>query len=111
MRLIPFMALLMLQVACFAYAKVSPWRYFCWAPYDMHTRYRIEVALDGEALSPEAVRARYRLRASGWNARSWFEIVGAVDRYERSYGREDNAEIRIVYQVNGGEERVWTHPE
>lgn len=100
---------LLLQVVAFFYAKLGPSRYFCWAPYDMHTRYAISVAIGDEALEPEAINARYGIPAHGFNPRSYAEVIDLVAQYETTYGEADAATVRIDYSVNGNPMQSWHH--
>ena len=101
---------LLLQLALIVHARFIPERYFCWAPFDQCTRYRIEVSIAGKPLDPEAISARYHIAADFWDARAAANILSVVRRYETTLGRHDKAEVRIYHTVNGRPERLWTWP-
>ena len=101
-------ALFALQFAAFITAKKSAHRFFCWAPFDQHTRYVIRVNHHGEPLTDEAIEARYHLPARGINPRSYYEILGTIARFESTDGRHQRIEVTVTYNINGGPEQVWT---
>jgi len=45
------LALLGFQVFMIGYARFVPSRYFCWAPYDIQTEYRLDVTVNGRRLT------------------------------------------------------------
>jgi len=100
-----------LQVLSIAYARTVPERFFCWAPYDERSSYRISVLLEGRTLDVKEVAARYRYYPRGWEPRSINNVISIVRQYERTYGRDDGAEVTIHYQTNGHAEQLWTWPE
>ena len=99
-----------LQGAAFVYAKFTPVRYFCWAPYDMHTHYSIEVSIHGRPLTPDEIEKRYHIPKQGFNPRSYVEVLGSVEQFETTYGRGDDAVVRIDYRVNGNPYPTWHYP-
>lgn len=101
---------LLLQLALIVHARFIPERYFCWAPFDQCTRYRIEVSIGGKSLDHEAIGARYHIAPDFWDARAAANILSVVRRYETTLGRDDKAEVRIYYKVNGRPERLWKWP-
>ncbi len=96
-----------LQMISIVYTRFIPERFFCWAPYDQHSSYKIEVTIDDKSLTRQEVRKRYRYYAEGWEQRSIYNIINLVRQYETTYGKEDNAEVRISYTINGYREGVW----
>ena len=100
-----------LQIAGITAAKFMDTRYFCWAPYDQFSIYHIEVRIDGEKLTDEKIRQRYRKRASGRNNRSIHNIISAVRQYEETYGSSDFAVVKISYEINGHKNATWHWPE
>ena len=100
-------ALLLFQVGAIAYARFSVSRYFCWAPHDSQSEYRIEVTRRGVPLSDADIESRYHLPASGVEARSIAAVLSVVDQYEETYGRGDGAEAQVTYRVNGAKEQRW----
>jgi hypothetical protein len=110
MRVVAGAALLLFQVAMVIYARFVPSRYFCWAPFDTQTDYRLQVNVGGRLLKPDEVRARYRRPQIGTDNRSPQHVIDIVQGYEQSYGREDRARVVMRYRVNGKQEQVWQWP-
>jgi hypothetical protein len=106
-RLVLGAILLLLQVGAVIHARFVPSRYFCWAPHDSQSEYRIEVLVGGRALPDEAIERRYQLSPSGVEARSIQLVLDSVRQYEETYGRADGARAVVKYRINGGEERQW----
>lgn len=104
-------AFLLAQVAGIAWARFVPERFFCWAPYDEHSRFEVRVAIDGRPLSPDEVSARYRYPARAWEPRSIHNIISQVRQFETTYGRDDGAEVVIEYVTNGRPKETWTWPQ
>lgn len=109
-RLVLGAILLLLQVGAVIHARFAPSRYFCWAPHDSQSEYRIEVFVGERALPDEAIERRYQLSPSGVEARSIELVLDSVRQYEETYGRADGAPAVVSYQINGGEERQWRWP-
>ena len=87
-----------------------PERYFCWAPYDEHTFYTIEVEVDGRKLSKSEIADRYRYYPGGWEPRSIHNVISQVSQFESTYGVDDGAKIVIEYETNGHPKRRWEWP-
>jgi hypothetical protein len=109
-RHIAGLVFLALQVGAIVHARFIPERFFCWAPFDEHSYFRIEVEAAGRRLSRSEVEARYRYRAEGWEPRSIHNVISMVRQYESSYGRGSDAQVTIRYVVNGHPEKIWTWP-
>jgi hypothetical protein len=109
-RLIPAVAWLLFQVGAIVYARFVPSRYFCWAPYDMQTEYRVRVTVDGRELTPGEIRSRYRRGARGVDNRSVQHVIDIFEQAERRYHRADPAEIVMTYVVNGHRIGEWRWP-
>lgn len=93
---------------------VSPFlqeKFFCWAPFDQHSLYAIEVTIDGRALSPEEIATRYRYPQSAWEVREIYNVISIVRQYEQTYGVDDDAQVSLTYRTNGRPERKWTWPQ
>ena len=43
----------------------------------------------------------------GWEQRSIDNIFSLISQYERTYGKEDNAQVIMRYSKNGHEEKEW----
>jgi hypothetical protein len=103
-------ALMATQLLLIAYARTTPARYFCWAPFDMQTDYTLDVSLDGRKLSPQEIRARYRRPAKGTDNRSVQNLIDIIQLYEERYAGNQRAEIVMRYRINGKQEQTWTYP-
>ena len=95
----------------FSYARVIPERFFSWAPYDQHSRYTINVRIDGKLLPADDVAVRYGYAPRGWEVRAIHNVISLVRQYEMTYGRPDHATVTIDYVVNGRPPQTWTWPE
>jgi len=107
MRTAAALAILGFQVAMIVYARFVPSRYFCWAPYDIQTEYRLRVEVNGRELTGREIRARYRRPQQGTDNRSPQHVMDIVAGYEERYGRNDHARVTMRYRVNGKEEQIW----
>lgn len=103
------MVLMIAQVAFIAYARTTPARYFCWAPFDMQTDYTLNVKVHGRELMPAEINRRYRLPAKGTDNRSVQNLIDRVQLYEEHVAT-DKAEITMHYRINGKQEQVWQYP-
>jgi hypothetical protein len=101
------LALLAFQVGAIVHARFVPSRYFCWAPFDMQTDYRLEVTVNGKALSAAEISARYRRPAAGTDNRSSQHIMDIVAGAERLYHPHDRTAVVMTYRVNGKQEQQW----
>ncbi|MDI1449842.1 hypothetical protein [Polyangium sp. 6x1] len=102
--------LLALQVGAIVVARFVPSRYFCWAPNDSSSEYRIEAVVDGRALDDAEIERRYHIGAAGVESRSMQLVLDVVRGYEETRGRQAPARVVIRYRVNGGEPRTWSWP-
>jgi hypothetical protein len=116
MRALPFTfrtviaaGLLLLQVGAIVYARFVPARYFCWAPYDAQNEYEIEATVGGRPLNPQEIRQRYRKPQEGVDNRSIQHIKDIIQGVELK-APGDNAQVRLRYRVNGGDEQIWQWP-
>ena len=98
---------LLLQVFSIYYAFFIPERFFCWAPYDEHTYYKIEVIIGNQSLTKKQIRERYKYKAEGWEPRSIDNVFNIIEQYERTYGIYSAAEVFIKYSTNGHPEENW----
>jgi hypothetical protein len=97
------------QVALITYARTTPARYFCWAPFDMQTDYVLEVNLGGVKLSPQEIAQRYRRAAKGTDNRSVQNLMDNIQLYEERVAVR-KAEITMRYSINGKQEQMWHYP-
>jgi hypothetical protein len=75
--------LLAFQVGAIVTARFMPARYFCWAPFDMQTDYRMEATVDGRRLTAAEIQQRYRRPAKGTDNRSTQHLIDLIDGAER----------------------------
>lgn len=101
---------LLVQVLSIIYARFVPERFFCWAPYDIHTEYVIHVRIDDQNLSKDEISKRYRYSSKGWDPRSIYNVISLVLQYETTYGKEEGAQVKIIYSINGKPAEVWEYP-
>lgn len=104
-------SLLMAQLAVISYARVSPMRYFCWAPFHAKTQYRIAVTVNDKDLSPTQIRARYRIPAEKHDGRFIYHVQNIIQQYETTYGQEDQAQVTLRYRINGRLQEDWQWPQ
>jgi hypothetical protein len=102
--------LLAIQLAGIAHSRTVQERYFCWAPYDIHTSYSIQTRIDGRDLSASEIRHRYNKPKQDRDNRSPFNVIDVIRRVERMRVTEA-AEVRLRYRVNGKAVQVWRWPE
>ena len=98
---------LLVQLFFVIYARFIPERFFCWAPFDEHSYYNIDVEIEGKSLSANEINARYKYRSEGWETRSMDNIFSLVKQYEDTYGKYDNADVKIIFTTNGHNESQW----
>jgi hypothetical protein len=102
--------LLLFQLVMIGYARFVPARYFCWAPYDIQTEYKLDVSIGGRTLTAAEIRRRYRRPKQGVDNRSIQHVMDIVQQYEETYGRSDRAQVLMKYRINGKEELEWQYP-
>jgi hypothetical protein len=107
MRTLIGVAFLAAQLGSVIYAQMGPRRYFCWAPNDYMTDYRLTVAVDGRMLSDKDIARRYHLDAAGLYENVAQHIIDVVTQYERTHGRARPATVVLRYRTNGREEHEW----
>lgn len=103
------LSLLAFQLGAIVYARFVPTRYFCWAPYDMQTDYRLEATVNGKKLSASEIQQRYRRPIAGTDNRSTHHLIDIIEQAERRYHPDDAVEVIMTYRVNGKEERQWRY--
>src|SRR5437762_12760970 len=109
LRLIAGCGILLFQLVMIGYARFVPSRYFCWAPYDIQSEYRIDVTIGGRPLTASQIRARYRRPRQGVDNRSIQHVMDVVEQYEQTYGRDDHAQVFMKYRVNGKATQAWQY--
>ena len=112
LRNILVIAFLLFQFTMIVYARFTPARYYSWGPHDAQNEYAIHVTVAGRELTSEEVTRRYRIRQEGVDPRAIEHVIRLVDQYERTFGRDDNARVRLEYRTNGGALNVesWPRP-
>ncbi len=103
-------AFLFSQLVLIGYARFIPERFFCWAPFDEHTRVKTSVRIDHKFLTPEEIDSRYRYRVNGWEVRDIHNVLDIIQSYEETYGKNDNAQVTVNYSINGHLEHEWAYP-
>jgi hypothetical protein len=103
-------ALLLFQVVMIVYARFVPSRYFCWAPFDIQTEYKLQVEVDGRMLNAKEVLARYRRAQNGTDNRSPHHVMDIIRGVEETYGRNNQVQVAMRYRVNGKQEQIWRWP-
>jgi hypothetical protein len=107
-------AFLLLQLGSVIYARFTPRRYFCWAPNDYVVEYQLAVNVHGQPLSPEQVRDRYQIDPGSIREVEYpaEHLIDNFQQYEKTYGRNDGAEVRLQWKYNGHPElRSWQWPQ
>ena len=110
-RTIVAVALLAFQVAGVVHARLSPTRWFAWAMFHTHARYRIEATVDGEPLTPEGIARRYRIPAADVEARSIAHTIDIIRRTETTRAPDGQARVTFRYREGRGAEQQWRWPE
>jgi hypothetical protein len=103
---------LVLQLCLVVHAQFTSRRYFCWAPNDYANTYSLHARVNGTDLPEDQALARYHLQ----DRKSSYEnpithIIDLVTQYERTYGRNDHAEVVLRWSLNGHEQRTWRWPQ
>jgi hypothetical protein len=100
---------LLLEVLSIGYARFVPERFFCWAPFDFHAQYVIEVDIGGDELTRAEIRRRYRFPPVGWDP-SIHNVFSIIAQYESTDGAFDDARVRVDSSVNGHPREEWNWP-
>ena len=100
---------LLLQVGGIIYARTTPERFFCWAPYDSHTLFETFVTIDGKTLTQQEAEARYNYKMKAWEQRAIENVFSIIEQYEDTYGKADNANVVVKYSTNGHAEKEWIY--
>ena len=108
-RKIFFIIFFSLQLIGIIYARFTGVRYFCWAPYDQISVYEIEVRLSHGLLTDEEIKSRYQIPAKSRENRSIQNIISLIEQYEKSYGKHENAIVRLIYNTNGKPTEIWRY--
>ena len=103
--------LLFLQIVSVIHARFVSSRWLAWAPNDYAIGYRLQVQVNGRNLSADEVRKRYALPPEGVYENPAQNLIDIVSQRERTYGRNDHAEVVLTYRPNGGLAQEWRWPE
>lgn len=100
---------IIVQVGLIIYARFIPERFFCWAPYDTHVRFEVSVKINDSIYRHKELEDRYHYHMKGWEQRSIHNVLSLIEQYEKTYGKMDNAEVEMIYSINGHKEEKWTY--
>lgn len=101
------LALVLAQAVAVARMPFVAERFFCWAPHDSRADFVVTARHRGEAVSPDAIRIRYRLPAQEWH--SITNVQSVIATAESRMAAADRWEVRLAYRVNLGPEQIWKH--
>lgn len=100
-----------MQLALILYAQFTPRRYFCWAPNDYANSFSLRVKVDGKDLSSDQALARYHLQDLRYSYENpATHITDLVTQYEETYGRNDHAQVIMLWSFNGHSTQTWRWP-
>jgi hypothetical protein len=105
------LALLAFQMGAIVYARFVPSRYFCWAPFDMQTDYRLEVVVNGQKLTGKQIQERYRRGQTGTDNRSSQHLMDIIQQVEQRFHPHDQTRVIMTYRVNGKQEQQWIYQQ
>lgn len=91
-------------------ARQTGIKYFCWGPYDEIAEYEIAVEIDGVFLTDQEILKRYRKRARGIESRSINNLKSIIRKYERTYGKDELANVNLEYLINQHRRGTWSWP-
>lgn len=98
------------QIFAIVYSRFVPSRYFCWAPYDMQTDYKMNVVVNGKKLSGPEVARRYRRPMQGVDNRSYFHLIDIIEGVENRLPPDERADVVVSFRINGKSEQTWRYP-
>jgi hypothetical protein len=107
MRKFIVLVFFLVQVTCIIYSRFVDERFFCWAPFDQISIYEIQVKVNSQLLSSQAIRERYNLPSIGRENRSIHNVFDIIRQYEESYGKGESASILVTYYTNGKAKEEW----
>ena len=102
---------LLLQLASVVNSRFVSSRWLAWAPNDYAVWYRLQVHLNGRDLLSSEIQKRYGLAAEQVYENPARNIMDIVQQRERTYSRDDHAEVFLVYRPNGESPQEWRWPE
>ncbi len=98
---------ILIQIGAIVYSRFTSQRFFCWAPYDIHTKFEATAIIKGKFFSANELKKRYKYKMAGWEQRSIYNVFSIIKQYETTYGKNDNAHVKVKYSINGYPERIW----
>lgn len=107
MRKLLLICFFSIQLGAIFFAIGRDQKYFAWVPYDQISTYEINVKLGSKQLSLPEVSRRYKLPNPGRENRAISHVFFRIANYEQTYGKEDTANVRVTYRVNGKAEETW----
>ncbi len=113
-KLVPGLFILIfffIQVLGILAGRFTESKFFCWAPFDEISLFVIETEVNGKMLTPDEIRARYRIRPQGRENRSIHNVISIVRQYEDTYGSGELVVVKISYKINGHKKGTWYWPE
>src|SRR5260221_14767448 len=110
MRRIAGVLFLLLQCGLVANSRFVSSRWLAWAPNDYAVWYRLQVHLGGRDLSATEIERRYGLAAEQVYENPARNIMDIVEQRERTYDRNDPAEVLLIYRPNGEPPKEWRWP-
>ena len=102
---------LLLQIVSVAHSRYVPSRWLAWAPNDYAVGYCLQVHIKGHGLSSDEIWKRYYLGPEGVYEEPVQNIMDIVRQREQTYGRNDQAEVLLIYRPNGGLPKEWRWPQ
>jgi len=103
-------AVLLLQCGPIVRSRLVDSRWLAWAPNDYAVWYRLTVHMDGRDLSPDEIAKRYGLLSEQVYENPARNVMDIVEQRERTYGKDDHAEVLMVYRPNGEPSKEWRWP-
>jgi hypothetical protein len=102
---------LLAQAALVVHAQMVPSKWLCWAPNDYAVEYQLHVNTQGRDLKPAEVQSRYHVADHGWYENPAANLMDVIRQYEQTLGRDDTAQVVLIYRVDGGDTKQWRWPE
>ena len=103
--------LFLVHIVAVVRARSVETRWFSWAPNDYAVGYTLQVKMNGRPLSDSEIGSRYAVPAQGVYENPVQNLIEIVSERERTYGRNDHAEVLLTYRPNGGAAQEWRWPK
>lgn len=108
MRKIIVFSFFLVQVVGIVCSRFLEERYFCWAPFDQISYYEIKAEINGVLFSTQEITERYNIQGNGRENRSIHNVFSIIKQYEKSYGKEEKAVVKVLYRTNGKAQEEWS---